>query len=265
MNYLDELSVTIDKYKTDAINMIPVLLTSIIIFLIFMSIAYYCKSLLFSAVTSENKKHSLIYNQLGYIIYYLIIGAGIITAVTNLGIQSASILTVLGTFGLAIALSLQNTFSNIASGLYIGFNNLYEIGDIIEIDGTIGKVVNFDIFSTTIYKASSKVPVIIPNNIIDKRTITNYTRNDERLLTTRFFVSNANKITFDNIFTTIYDSLQTCKYIINKNNIKIFISDVTATNVTVSITVPINSYDSYEAEENINFIVKNTLITNNII
>ena len=264
MNNLDEFSVTLNKYSVDAINMIPIIVSSIIIFLIFMSVAYYCKSMLVSTVESENKKYSLIYNQLGYILYYLILGFGIISAVSNLGISSSSILTILGTFGLAIALSLQNTFSNIASGLYIGLNNLYEIGDIIEIDGNLGKVVHFDIFSTTIYKPTSNVPVIIPNNIIDKRTITNYTRNNERLLTTKIVISNANKVTFDNIFTIIFNSLQDCKYIINKNNIRIYISEYISMNVIVSVTVQINSYDSYNAEDNINYLIKNALISNNI-
>jgi small conductance mechanosensitive channel len=264
MNIFDNLGTSFTNYKNDAIKMIPTILTSIIIFLIFLSIAYYYNSLLNTNITAENNKHMIIYKELGYIVYYFIIIIGIIFAVCNLGIQTASILTILATFGLGIGLSLQNIFGNIASGLYIGLSNLYQIGDIIEVNGTMGKVVDFDIFSTIIYDSKSQVPITIPNNIIDKNILINYTQNNTRLLTTDFFISNNNKKNFDDISTIIYNSLQNCKYIIDKKNINVYISTINSSGITLSVSAIIDSYDTFVAGSDIKSIVKNALLDHNI-
>lgn len=144
-------------------------LQSIVIIIIFFIIAKLYRD---HATKKENK--DLINYELNNIIYYIILITGIIFALFNLQIQTSTLLTVLGSAGIAIALSLQTILTNVTSGLYIGCNNLYKIGDMIQITSPSGKlykgnVSSFNLFNTTI--TDNKNSIIIPNTMIQSNII----------------------------------------------------------------------------------------------
>ena len=112
---------------------------------------------------------------MAYIIYYLLCGIGFVFAIINLGIQPSTIITLLATMGLAIGLALQGILTNIISGVYISFSDIFNIGDTIKINNFIGKVKSFNLFNTIITDNESKVSIIIPNNQLQLNIITNYT------------------------------------------------------------------------------------------
>ena len=119
---------------------------------------------------------NLFYSELGEIIYYLIVTFGIIFAITNLGIQIATILTILGTFVIAIGLSLQGVIGNVWAGLYISLSNLYQIGDNIKINETNGIVNSFSLFNTQIIDLKTKAIMTIPNSMIQNNVLTNLSK-----------------------------------------------------------------------------------------
>ena len=133
------------------------------IFIVFYVIGLYIKSRY-----DKKQKKNLINYELGDIIFYVVIVLGIFFALINFGIEQNSLFAVFGSVGLALALSLQGLLSNIASGFYIGVNNLYEIGDSIQFvsNGTLmkGTVKSFNLFNTTILV--NNIPTIIPNTFI---------------------------------------------------------------------------------------------------
>ena len=75
---------------------------------------------------------------------------GLFFSLLNADIDTNSILVILGSSGLAIALSLQNTLSQVINGLIILYFNYYELDDIIKVGDYIGKVVGFTLLNTTI-------------------------------------------------------------------------------------------------------------------
>ncbi len=183
------------SFKDQAIRFIPRLIMSLIIFLLFSTLASYVRDLIISdkrdiisqeVITSENSfitetnetTDIIIYN-IASICYYVINFFGIIFAVTNLGVQVPTILTILGTFIVGIGLSLQNTISNIWAGLYISFNKLFKIGDTIKINqyagkDFVGKVKTFNLFSTVIIDKETNAPIVIPNLQIQNNFVTNF-------------------------------------------------------------------------------------------
>lgn len=129
---------------------------------------------LYSNNSTKKENKDLINYELNNIIYYIILIIGIIFALFNLQIQTSTLLTVLGSAGIAIALSLQTILTNVTSGLYIGCNNLYKIGDMIQITSPSGKlykgnVSSFNLFNTTI--TDNKNSIIIPNTMIQSNII----------------------------------------------------------------------------------------------
>ena len=73
------------------------------------------------------------------IVRWLVLIFGLVMCLNRLGVQTASLLTVLGAASLAIGLALQNTLSNVAAGLMILLNKPYRIGDVVL--GSLGRVV----------------------------------------------------------------------------------------------------------------------------
>lgn len=103
----------------------------------------------------------------------------IIAAVNQLGIQTTSLIAVLGAAGLAVGLALQGSLSNFASGVLIILFRPYKVGDYIEGAGVAGSVEDMQILTTVLTTGDNK-RVIVPNSQIMGSIITNYSSNDQR-------------------------------------------------------------------------------------
>lgn len=103
----------------------------------------------------------------------------IIAAINALGVQTASLIALLGAAGLAVGLALQGSLSNFAAGVLIVLFRPYKVGDWIEGGGVSGAVEEVQIL-TTVLKTGDNKRVIIPNSQIMGSTITNYSANETR-------------------------------------------------------------------------------------
>ena len=97
-----------------------------------------------------------------------------IAAIKQLGIETTSIIAMLGAAGLAIGLALQGSLANFAAGILIVMFRPYKVGDYIEAGSVAGTVLDIQIFSTVLKTPDNKV-VVIPNGTIMDSSITNYT------------------------------------------------------------------------------------------
>lgn len=103
----------------------------------------------------------------------------IIAAINQLGVQTASLIALVGAAGLAVGLALQGSLANFASGVLIVLFRPYKVGDFIEGAGIAGSVEEVQIL-TTVLKTGDNKQVIVPNSQIMGATITNYSANDTR-------------------------------------------------------------------------------------
>ena len=97
-----------------------------------------------------------------------------IAAINQLGIETTSIIAMLGAAGLAIGLSLQGSLANFAAGILIVIFKPYKVGDYIEAGSAAGTVLDIQIFSTVLKTPDNKI-VIVPNGTIMKDSVVNYT------------------------------------------------------------------------------------------
>lgn len=99
---------------------------------------------------------------------------GVLTILNGLGISVTPILTALGVGGLAVALALQDTLSNLFAGFYLTVARQVRIGDYIKLDsGQEGHVVDIGWRSTQIRMLPNNL-VVIPNNKLSQAVITNF-------------------------------------------------------------------------------------------
>jgi small conductance mechanosensitive channel len=95
------------------------------------------------------------------------------------GIQTASIIAVIGAAAFAVGLALQGTLSNFSAGVMILIFRPFKVGDYVEAGGSAGSVVEIDIFNTVL-NTPDNVRVIIQNSSVYGSTIKNYATNDTR-------------------------------------------------------------------------------------
>ncbi|MDE2229585.1 MAG: mechanosensitive ion channel family protein [Alphaproteobacteria bacterium] len=104
-----------------------------------------------------------------------------IVALSQLGVQTASLLAVVGAAGLAIGLALQGTLSNIAAGIMLLWLRPFRIGDYIEVGGQGGAVEEIGLFSCRL-RTFDGLYLFLPNSAIWNAPLKNHTRNGGRLL-----------------------------------------------------------------------------------
>ena len=104
--------------------------------------------------------------------YGLILVLSLIVVLGKLGIPTASLITLLGTSSLAVGLALKDFLSNVTAGAIIVFQRPFEIGDTIEISGTLGVVEKMDLFSVRLKTPHHEI-VSIPNGIFVKDRVIN--------------------------------------------------------------------------------------------
>lgn len=109
----------------------------------------------------------------------------ILAVLNQFGVETASIIAVLGAIGLAIGLALQGTLTNIASGFMLLVLRPFNVGDTIDIGGTVGIVDEIGLFVTEIHTFDN-IFITMPNSIIWGGKIENYTRNTTRRVDMEF-------------------------------------------------------------------------------
>ncbi|MEE1314047.1 MAG: mechanosensitive ion channel [Lachnospiraceae bacterium] len=120
----------------------------------------------------------------------------IFMAATQLGIAGSQFTALLASAGVAIGLALQGSLSNIAGGCLILLLKPFQVGDYVKEDshGNEGTVAAIDLFYTRIQTIDNKV-VVVPNGVITNASLTNVTRQEERLLDIRVGIGYDSDIT----------------------------------------------------------------------
>lgn len=130
-------------------------------------------------VQNIKKLDSTLSSFLGGFIKYTILAVALVAVLGQFGVQTASLLAVLGAAGLAIGLALQGTLSNVAAGTMLLILRPFSVGDYIEFGSTGGTVSSLGLFGTELNTVDNKY-VFAPNSSIWGTEITNYTRNKHR-------------------------------------------------------------------------------------
>jgi small conductance mechanosensitive channel len=104
---------------------------------------------------------------------------GFVVALSMLEVNIGPLLAAIGAAGFIMGFALQGTLSNFAAGIMILIYRPYDVGDLVDVAGTFGKVDAMTIVSTTLRKPDNQ-KVVVPNNMIWGDIITNITGTSKR-------------------------------------------------------------------------------------
>jgi small conductance mechanosensitive channel len=102
---------------------------------------------------------------LGGLAKYLIIAFTIVAMLGSFGVETTSVVAVLGAAGIAIGLALQGTLSNVAAGFMLVLFRPFRVGDAVETAGVSGTVTNVSLFTTEI-RSDQNIRIVVPNNAV---------------------------------------------------------------------------------------------------
>lgn len=168
-------------------NAIPSFIVAVIVLVLGIVVSKFITKLTGKAIARSNidnaASHFLV--SLVRVLLYIVV---IIMALSVIKVPMSSIITILGAAGLAVSLALQNCLSNLCGGFIILFSKPFSAGDLIEIDGSLGKVTSIGILYTKIITFDSKT-VFIPNGKVSDAKIINYTETPTRRIDLCFQIS----------------------------------------------------------------------------
>ncbi|CAH1594906.1 small-conductance mechanosensitive channel MscS [Vibrio rotiferianus] len=132
-----------------------------------------------SKVLEKKKMDKAVVEFVNGLVRYLLFVIVLIAALGRVGVQTASVVAVIGAAGLAVGLALQGSLSNFAAGVLIVAFRPFKSGDYVEIGGVAGSVEAIQIFQTVLKTPDNKM-VVVPNSSVIGGAITNYSRHETR-------------------------------------------------------------------------------------
>ena len=133
----------------------------------------------FRKVMAKSKYDNMLVDFLESILSAILMLFVIVASLDQLGVDTTSLVAILGAAGLAIGLSLQDSLKNFAAGVMLLVFKPFKAGDFVEAAGTAGSIGKIGIFTTTMNTPDNK-EIIVPNGKIYSDNITNYSARDTR-------------------------------------------------------------------------------------
>jgi len=187
MENLDDLSLLAKEYLKKFIDFLPDLIAAIAILIIGFWIAK--RMVVYIKKVMDKKEYDPALE--GFLTTLVSWGLKIlvvIVAISQVGIETTSLVAVLGAAGLAIGLALQGSLANFAGGVLIILLKPFRIGDWIEAQGVSGTVKEISLFYTKLNTFANQ-EAVIPNGSLANDNIINYTVNGKRKENLTFGIS----------------------------------------------------------------------------
>jgi len=204
---------------------------------------------------------STISNFLSALVRYAIITFFLIAALGCIGVQTTSVITILGAAGMAIGLALQGSLSNFAAGVLLVTLRPLKTGEYVSLDNVSGTVLNIHIFYTTLRTLDGKI-VIVPNNKIISGNIVNYSREPARR--NEFNICVAHNSDVDLVIKILKEVVLNEKRVLKDRDITIGLTELAPSSINFIIRCWSNNGDLNAVYWDLMAQFKKTLDKNNI-
>lgn len=130
-------------------------------------------------LTKTGKVDATLSSFFSSLVKYAVMAITIIAVLNQFGVETTSLVAVLGAAGLAIGLALQGTLSNVAAGVMLLIFRPLKVGDFVEAGGHAGTVKELNLFFT-VMATGDNVRIIVPNSSIWGGSVKNFSANPTR-------------------------------------------------------------------------------------
>lgn len=242
---------------------IPTIIIAIIILIVGMLVSKLAVKLMTKAM--DKSKLDLTVNRfVGSAVKIVLYVLAVIIALTVLGVPMTSIITVIGTAGVAVGLALQSSLSNLAGGFLILFAKPFKVGSYIKCSGEEGTVESITILYTKILTVDNKA-VFIPNGTAANAVLVNYSDIETRRVDLTAVISSAEKL--DRAVKSIEKAIEGDAMILRDGDKAPFIRLLShdALSMTLTVRLWVKSEDYWDVYFNALEAIRNQFIADNII
>lgn len=184
-----------------------------------------------------------------------------VTAIAVMGVPMTTIVTVIGTAGLAIGLALQGSLSNIAGGFIIFFFKPFAVGDFISVGDKSGTVKDIGIFYTTLITIDN-CKISVPNSLISGKELTDFSAMKTRRIDLNFGVAYDSDIDF--LKKVLKDVADNSDLVIDNPKPSAFLSEYGDSAISVTLRFWCKNSDYWDARADIQETVKKKFDENGI-
>lgn len=177
---------------------------------------------------------------LSSLVRYAILAFVLIAVLGQFGVQTTSIIAVLGAAGLAIGLALQGTLQNVAAGVMLLALRPFKIGDFIDAGGQSGTVIEIGLFTTEL-KTPDGIFKSLPNSSVWGAAITNYNRNPTRRIDLLASISYGDDI--DGAMTVLMGVMAADDRILKDPVAETMVMDMAASSIDINLRCWVNIAD----------------------
>jgi small conductance mechanosensitive channel len=156
----------------------------------------------------------------------------IIMILNVFGVNTASLIAVLGAAGVAVGLALKDTLGNIAAGIILLFLGTYRKGEYIEFNAYSGTVKDINLF-TTILETPDGIYISAPNSSIWGSPLRNYTRNGRRRMEIAVGISYSDSL--DDAFRLMRDIIAAESRFLKEPGPQVILRSINDSSITIAI------------------------------
>ncbi|WP_321275874.1 mechanosensitive ion channel family protein [Thiomicrorhabdus indica] len=152
---------------------------AIVIFIVGRMVVRLVVGLVKKLMNRSGKMDEMLVNFVTSILNAVLLLFVIVASLDQLGVDTTSLVALIGAAGLAIGLALQGSMQNFAAGVMLLVFKPFKSGDFVEAGGVMGVVESINIFSST-FRTGDNKEIIVPNGSIYSDSITNYSARETR-------------------------------------------------------------------------------------
>lgn len=179
------------EYVGDAAPLVIAAVKALIVIVIGWIVAGAISGFVRRKVNANPEIDNTIGNFVASIIRWVILLVVLVAVLGLFGIEATSLVAMLGAATLAIGLALQGTLSDLAAGFMLILFRPYKLGDVVDIDGTMGTVKDINLFVTEL-ATPDNIQIIVPNGKSWGAIISNYSAHETRRVQVVFGIDYSN-------------------------------------------------------------------------
>jgi small conductance mechanosensitive channel len=190
------------------------------------------------------------------VVRYFVLIITIVAVLNQFGVETTSVIAILGAAGLAIGLALQGTLSNVAAGVMILILRPFRVGDYVEAGGTAGTVKEVGLFGTEL-ATPDNVFISVPNSAVVGGAISNYSHHGTRRIDIVVGIGYGADI--DQAFEVLRGLAEADGRVLGDPAVHVSVRELADSSVNLGLRVWVNAADYWDVLFDLNKGVKQNL------
>ena len=192
---------------------------------------------------------------------YLVLAVVVVAVLNQFGVETASLVAVLATAGLAIGLALQGTLTNVASGIMLLFFRPFKVGDYVAAGGHAGTIKELNLFFT-VMATPDNVQITVPNGQVWGSAVSNYSTNPTRRVEIVAGISYDTDI--DKAMAVVHETISADARIKSDPEPFVAVTDMADSSVNFTIRVWVDNADLWPVKFDLTKAIKQAFDANGI-